>query len=498
MAFLPIAPEVILLVGALLVILAAVVLERPRAEWTTIAGVALAAAAVMSVLQWRQLEAAESAGELFFSARGVSVISSPMIVMDPYSAFAGVVIFGVGLVGLLAASDLIARLGTRAAEFVTLLLLAVAGLHTMVASANLVLLFLGLETASIAFYVIAGFTRERITADEAAVKYFLLGSLASAIFVYGVALGFAATGSTSIYGSAGIRQFLQLNLVTEPGILLIAVALMIVGLGFKVSAAPFHQWAPDVYQGAPGGAVGLMAAGVKVAGFAALGRVLLGAFPSQIDDWAPAVAIVAGVSMIVGTLFAAVQTDVKRLLAYSGVAHSGYILTALVAGRAGVPGMWFYVATYAFMLIGAFAVCAAVTGSRRGGASFDSFAGLGERSSELAWTMTVLMLGLGGIPFTAGFAGKVTIFVAAADAGYLWLVVLGLLTTVVGLYFYLRVIATMFMRRPVLAEAPGTATAQPGPTTAGRVVLAFAVATTLLFGILPWPLLDIVRRALPL
>lgn len=497
-AFLPIAPEVVLLVGALLVLLAAVVLERPRIEWTVVAGLALAAAAAMAVVQWWHLGTVEGGAELFFSARGIDVISSPMVVMDRYSAFAGIVLFALGFAGLIAAQDLLRAVAMRAAEFVALLLLAVAGLHMMAMSANLVLLFLGLETASIAFYVMAGFTRERIRADEAAVKYFLLGSLASAVFIYGVALTFAATGSTSIYGLGGIRQFFQGTLVTEPGILLVGIAMLIIGLSFKVSAAPFHQWAPDVYQGAPGGAVGLMAAGVKVGGFAALGRILIGAFPSQIDAWAPAVAVVAGVSMIVGTLLAAAQTDVKRLLAYSGVAHSGYLLTALVAGGDGVGGMWFYVATYAFMLLGAFTVTAIVTGSRRGAAPFTAFAGLGARSPELAWTMAVLMLGLGGIPFTAGFAGKIAVFVPAAGAGYLWLATLGLLTTVIGLFFYLRVIATMFMQQPALAEAPGTVRAEPEAAPSSRFVLAVSVAVTLVFGVVPWPLLDLARRALPL
>ncbi len=497
-AFLPVAPEVIALVGALVVILLAVVFERPRIEWGITAGITLGAAVAFSVLQWRELDLLNSAGELYFSAKDLPILRSPIVVMDPYSAFAGVVVYTVALVGLLAAWNLITRLGTRGAEFVTLLLLSAAGLHIMGMSSNLVLLFLGLEIASISFYVMAGFTRERANSDEAAIKYFLLGSLASAIFIYGVALSFASTGSISIYGAGGIREFFATNIVAEPGVLLIAISLLIVGLAFKVSAAPFHQWAPDVYQGAPGGAVGLMAAGVKVAGFVAFGRVLIGGFSSQISTWESAIAVIAGISMIVGVLLAAVQTDVKRLLAYSGVAHAGYLLMALLAGAAGIPAMWFYVSTYAFMLLGAFAVAAAVSGARRGASSFDAFAGLSSRSPELAWTMLVLLLGLAGIPFTAGFIGKVSVFTAAAEAGYLWLVILALLTTVVGLYFYLRVVATMFAREPVPAEAPGTAMAPPQLSTTGRITVAIAVVVTVLFGLIPWPLLEIARDALPL
>jgi NADH-quinone oxidoreductase subunit N len=497
-AFLPIAPEVVLLLGALAVILSAVLFNRDRTEWGIMAGLSFVVAFVFSVLQWRVLDVDESAGELFFSAREVPLARTPMVVMDPYSAFAGMVLFAVGLVGLFAAWKLISKLGPRGAEFVTLVLLGVAGLHMMVMSGNLIMMFLGLETASISFYVLAGFTRERSNSDEAAVKYFLLGSLAAAIFIYGAALVFAGTGSTSFYGAGSISAFLAGTIVADPGILLIGIALLVVGLSFKVSAAPFHEWAPDVYQGAPSGAVGLMAAGVKVAGFAALGRVLIGALPSQIDDWAPAVAVIAGLSMIVGSLFAAVQTDVKRILAYSGIAHAGYILVAFVAGREGIGSMWFYVSTYAFALLGAFAVAAVVAGSRRGRSSLDEWAGLSSRSPELAWVMLVLLLGMGGIPFTAGFIAKVGVFTVAAEAGYLWLVILALITTVVALYAYLRVVAAMFMRSPVAVEAPGTAPADPRASGTTRVVLVVAVVITLLFGIIPWPLLEIAREALPL
>jgi len=497
-AFLPIAPEVVLLIGALLVLLSAVGFDRGRVESGIIAGLTIVIAFLFSVLQWRTLDSDGSAGELFFSAREIPVIRTPMVVMDPYSAFAGMVIFAIALVGLLAAWKLISTLGSRGAEFIVLVLLGVAGLHMMVMSGNLVMMFLGLETASISFYVLAGFTRERSNSDEAAVKYFLLGSLASAIFIYGAALVFAGTGSTAFYGAGGIGEFLAGTIVTDPGILLIGIALLVVGLSFKVAAAPFHEWAPDVYQGAPSGAVGLMAAGVKVAGFAALGRILIGALPSQIDDWAPAVAVIAGVSMIVGSLLATVQTDVKRVLAYSGVAHAGYILVAFVAGRAGIGSMWFYVSTYAFALLGAFAVAAVVAGSRRGRSSLDDWAGLSSRSPELAWAMLVLLLGMGGIPFTAGFIAKVSVFTVAAEAGYLWLVILALITTVIALYAYLRVVTAMFMRSPVAVEAPGTATAEPHPSGTTRVAVAVAVIITILFGIIPWPLLEIAREALPL
>ena len=493
-SFLAVAPEVILLAGALLVIISAVMLEHSRKEWGFIAGLSFVVAMVFSVLQWRAVDTlmAEGSDLLFFSARNLPILRLPMVVMDHYSAFAGFVLFSVGLLGLGAAWKLVERLGSRGAEFVTLVLLSVAGLHMMTMSANIIVMFLGLETASISFYVLAGFTRERPESDEAAVKYFLLGSLASAIFVYGAALLFASTGSTSFYGAGGMKNFFVTTILGEPGVLLLGIGFVIVGLAFKVSAAPFHQWAPDVYQGAPTGAVGLMAAGVKVAGFVALGRILIGALPSQIDDWAPILAIIAGLSMIIGVVLAAVQTDVKRLLAYSGVSHAGYIMMAFVAGVDGIGPMLFYVTVYAVTLVGAFAIVGVVSRHSSGGSPIEDWSGLSRRSPEMAWSMLILLLAMGGIPFTAGFVAKLSSFTAAASADYLWLTILALLTTVVGLYVYFRIAATMFLNAPD-EDAP----AIEAPTPA-RMTIAAVVVTVVVLGVDPWPLLDLVREALPL
>jgi NADH-quinone oxidoreductase subunit N len=363
----------------------------------------------------------------------------------------------------------------------------------MTVSPNLVVIFVGLETASIAFYILAGFTRKTRESDESALKYFLLGSLASAMFLYGIALTFAATGSLTINGANSIRDFFASQIVTDPGILLVGMALMLVGLMFKISAAPFHQWAPDVYQGAPSGAVGLMAAGVKVAGFAALARIFMGGMISQIDVWAPILAVVAALSMIIGTVMALVQDDVKRLLAYSGVAHAGYLLAAIVAGPEGLEALWFYLATYSFMIVGAFTVVSIVNGPGAGPTPISSLKGLASRSSETAWLMAIIMLGMSGMPFFAGFVGKVLAFVAVEEAGYLWLVVVGVLTTVVGLVFYLRVVITMFS--PETDDAVVIDPLEVSLTSRFAVVIAAAV--TLTFGVLPWPLLDLVRSAIP-
>ncbi|MCB1245906.1 MAG: NADH-quinone oxidoreductase subunit N [Acidimicrobiia bacterium] len=487
-SFTAVAFETVLLVGALAVLMVAVVAGRNRSVWGPVAGFAFLAAAAAGFWQWTTVM--DTGPGLFFSTPDLAIMRSPMVVMDGFSAFAAMVLGLVGFVAFLGSWDLQSRLGTRAVEFSALMLLGVAGLHMMTATPNLVVVFIGLETASIAFYIIAGFRREVEASEESALKYFLLGSLASALFLYGVALTFAATGSLTIYGANSIRDFLSSELVTDPGILLAGLGLMLIGLLFKVSAAPFHQWAPDVYQGAPTAAVGLMAAGVKVAGFAALGRIFIGGFISQIDSWAPIVAVIAALSMILGTVMALVQDDVKRMLAYSGVAHAGYLLTTLVAGPDGFPPMWFYVATYAFMLVGAFTVLSVASGPGGSSAPMTSLRAMSSRNPEMAWLMAVLMIGMAGMPFFAGFVGKVFAFVTVASAGYLWLVVVGTLTTVVGLAFYLRVVATMFVPDDDVDGFEASLTS--------RFAVIACAAVTLVFGVVPWPLLDVVANAFPL
>ncbi len=393
---------------------------------------------------------------------------------------------------------LVESLRKRGAEYVALVLLASAGLHMMVISSNLVLLFMGLETASIALYVIAGFARMERNSDEASLKYFLLGSFASAIFIYGVALVYAGTGSISIYGSASIRQFFS----TEPvavlnvNVLLVGIALIIVGLAFKVSAAPFHQWAPDVYQGAASGSVSLMAAGVKIAAIGALIRLLMGAFVTRIDDWAPILALLAVLSVLVGTIGAIGQADLKRMLAYSSVAHAGFMFTAFVAGAVAIPSILFYLFTYVIALVGAFTVVGVVSGVGSGASDFDEYRGLSVRSPWVAGSLAVFMLGMGGIPFFSGFVGKFAVFTQAISAGYLWLVIVALVASIAGLFFYLRIVVLMFFEEPAMAEAPGTATAAPRMTGGSGFVIMLAAALTFLLGVVPWPLLNFLKGVL--
>ncbi len=482
--FLSVAPQ-IAAAAAVVLLLMVEVIWKPRAVvWGVIAGAGLTAATALCGWQWAAHRGAE-AGTFY----------NGMIAVDGFSALAGMLVFPLAGLGLMSAWRLAVAQRRRGAEFVALVMLAAAGAHLMASAADLIMLFIGLEVFSISLYVLAGFTRERADADEASLKYFLLGAFASAVFLYGVALVFAATGTTTIYGAGGIADYLANTVIFRPGVLLAGLALLLVGMAFKVTAAPFHVWAPDVYQGAPGGITGFLAASAKVAGFAALARVLTAALGDRADDWVPAVAALAAVSVVVGTLLAIVQDDVKRLLAYSSVAHAGFILTALVAGRHGVGDMWFYVATYAVQVIGAFTVASVVSGDAQGRSPMAHYAGLGRRSPWLAAVMTFMLLAMAGIPLTAGFAGKVAVFRTAIDAGYLWLVIVAVLATVAGLYFYLRVIVVMYMSSPGEGEA---VLPRPAVAWGARMVLAAAAAVTLVFGVAPWPLLEVLRDALPL
>jgi NADH-quinone oxidoreductase subunit N len=349
-------------------------------------------------------------------------------------------------------------------------------------------MFLGLEIGSISLYVLAGFSRQEPRSEEAAIKYFLLGSFASAIFVYGVALVFAGTGSLDLFDQ---RELLLRQIVLRPGVILIGLGLVIVGLAFKVTAAPFHAWAPDVYQGAPAGTVGFMAAIAKVGGFAALARVLVTGFESYLDTWATVVAALAVLSMLLGSFLAVVQTDFRRLLAYSGVSHAGFILTGIVAGHNGLGSIWFYLAVYAVQLVGAYAVVAAVSGAASAGSSITAYAGLARRQPLLARSLTILLLGMAGIPLTSGFIAKFGVFQEAFRAGYGWLVLVAVLASVVSFFIYLRVVVAMYMQEPETSEP--LAVSRPL-----RVVLVTALAVTLVFGLFPVPLLRLTALSLPL
>lgn len=474
-----IGPEVALGVGAAVILLVEVQWHPSRRLLGGLAGAILVLAAGLAVALHRYLETSDTIETL--------LPFGGMIALDGFGVFVRYVLLAVAGLGLASGWRMIEAVGTRAAEMLALALLATAGFSLMGISSHLMMTFLGLEVGSIALYVLAGFQRDKVESDEAAIKYFLLGAFASAIFVYGVALVFAGTGTFSL---VGIRQYLTGVVLFEPGVILIGLGLVIVGLAFKVTAAPFHSWAPDVYQGSPAGVVGFMAAAAKIGGFAALVRVLATAFPALADDWGPVVAGVSALSMVLGSVLAIVQEDLRRLLAYSGVAHAGFILTGVVAGQAGIADVLFYLAIYTIQLVAAFAVVAAVSGATGVRSALSEYSGLAERQPFMAVTFSVILLGMGGLPLTSGFMAKFGVFTGAWAAGYEWLVIVGLVAGVVALFLYLRVIVIMFMDDPAEAEVH-----TPAPT---RWVLGVVAAVTILFGILPGPLLDLASRALPL
>lgn len=474
-------PELVLALGAAAVLLVEVQWKPRVGRLGLIAAVTVVLAFGFTILQWVQAQDAVQ-----FGIRDDFLIGfSGMILRDGFAVFARFVLISIMGLGLLAGWRFIESLGRRGAEAIALVLLATTGFSIMVASNNLVMMFLGLEVGSIALYVLAGMTRDKTRSDEAAMKYFLLGSFASAIFIYGVALLYAGTGQFEILA---MREFFQSVIVTRPAVILIGMGLVIVGLGFKVSAAPFHTWAPDVYQGAPAGITGYMAAMAKVAGFAAIGRILITGLPQFDQSWVPVLAGIATVSMLLGSVVALVQDDLRRLLAYSGIAHAGFIMTGVVGGS--TKGMLFYVTVYAIQLVGAFAIVSAISGSDSSASDLDEYRGLVKRSPALAVSFAVLLLGMAGLPLTSGFIAKFGVFSEAWAGGYAWLVVLGLLMSVVTLGFYMRVIVVMFMD-----EADGEQVAVSGTV---RWAVGISAVGTVLIGIVPEPLLRMAANAFPL
>jgi NADH-quinone oxidoreductase subunit N len=482
--WLAILPELLLGLGAALVLLIDVQ-WKPAPRMLGWVGAAILAAAGTSVVVQRLWLRGLGPDEL--TPSNLSPFSG-MVVVDGFGIFGHLLVTAVALLGLGAGWKFLESLGRRAAEAIALLILATAGFSLMSSTPHLVMMFLGLEIGSISLYVLAGFSRQEARSEEAAIKYFLLGSFASAIFIYGVALLFAGTGSLHLFEQ---RLFLDSNLVLRPAVLLIGLSLTVVGLAFKVTAAPFHGWAPDVYQGAPAGVVGFMAAAAKVGGFAALARVLYTAFAGYSQVWATVVAGVAVLSMLVGSFLAVVQDDLRRLLAYSGVAHAGFILTGLVAGRNASDDVWFYLAVYAVQLVGAYAVVAAISGPGSAGSALGAYDGLGRRQPLLAMSLTVFLVGMAGIPLTSGFIAKFGVFQEAWRAGHGWLVVVALLASVVSFFVYLRVIVRMYMSESPAGEEPPVGGAL-------RAVLVVAMAVTIFFGLIPVPLLRLAADALPL
>jgi NADH-quinone oxidoreductase subunit N len=413
---------------------------------------------------------------------------SDLLIVDGFGTLFRVLVISVGVLTVLASNPFLNREGANSGEYYALVLFSIVGQCVMVTANDLIMVFIGLEISSISSYVLAGYLRDDKRANEAALKYFLLGSFATAFLLYGVAFIYGATGSTNL-----IRIRAAVSGPAGPSTLLVGVAaaLILVGLAFKVSAAPFQMWAPDVYQGAPTPVTAFLSAGPKAAAFAVFLRVFMTSFQPAGESWEPLVWMSALLSMTIGNFAALVQSDVKRMLSYSSIAHAGYILVAMTArSEDGVAAAMFYLAAYVLMNIGAFAVVAHLSGRGEKYLKIQDLAGLGVKQPMLAAALTIFMLSLIGVPLTAGFFGKFYIFKAALESKLIWLAVLGLLNSSVGAYYYLRVLVVMYMQEP--GEA--VSALEPVPLGVKAAILA-PIAGTLLLGIFPAALLDFAIRS---
>jgi NADH-quinone oxidoreductase subunit N len=457
----PIAPELLLAGAATLVLLGGVLVRgTERVVWlaASLAGVAVAAVAAIRLWDWS----------------GAPTVLAGSVAVDRFGVVVRLIVLAVTAIGLLYGHHYLERTGEARVEFYALALLAAAGMTLFAVSADLIVAFLALEILSLSLYVLTGFS-QRLGSVEGAMKYFLLGAFSSAFFLFGVAMAYGATGSTSVAEIANA-------LAGETGsvaLALTSVGLLAVGFAFKVSAVPFHMWTPDVYQGAPTAITAFMSAGTKVAAFAAFMRIFNVAFQPLAWDWQPVVWALAAISVIVGSVLAIAQTDIKRMLAYSSISHAGFVLMGLTAaGEVGIRAALFYLIAYAATVIGAFGVVMLVSGRGERGTSLGSYAGLAARSPLAAALLTVFLLSLAGIPPTVGFVAKVSVFTAAVQAGAWPLALIGVLASVVAASFYLRVIVMMYMREP-------EEVLEPDLSLLPRVAIAVPALAVLVLGVFP-------------
>jgi NADH-quinone oxidoreductase subunit N len=405
-----------------------------------------------------------------------------MVRVEPFSVFFHFLVIAIAAVTILSSFEYLRVQRIRAGEYYGLILLSTVGMCLMSSAIELVLIFIALEISSISTYVLAGFRRHDAASSESSLKYFLLGSFATAFFLYGVALMFGATGSTNldVISAAigqGLRSPFSAGSSAVPMLAYVATAFMFVGLGFKVASAPFHVWTPDVYEGAPAPIVGFMSTGPKAAAFAVLLRVI---FEANVPGRFWLIWVSAAVSMTLGNLGALLQSNIKRLLAYSSIAHAGYLLVAFAAQpELGTSAAMFYSAAYAAMNVGAFAVVSHLAGRREKYVAVEDYAGLGRKSPVLAATLTFLLMSLIGIPITGGFFAKFYVLTAALNSNLVGLAIILVLNSAVGAYYYLRIIVMMYMREPrgeVPVEPVGFAPA---------LAISICVVTTLFLGVVP-------------
>jgi NADH-quinone oxidoreductase subunit N len=467
----PIGPEVVLVGTGIIVLLAGVFMRRRAADSlliVSLAGVIGAAAVSITLWHWK----------------GALTVLNGMVATDRFAVVARLVILGVTALGLLFGHHYFDRIGETRNEFYALILFCASGMTLFASASDLIAIFLGLEILSLSLYVLVGFS-PRLAATEASMKYFLLGSFSSAFFLFGVAMAYGATGGTNLSDIAGGLS----GATGNQALAIAALALLAIGFSFKVALVPFHMWTPDVYQGAPTAITAFMSAGTKVAAFAAMIRVFFTAFQPLTWDWTPIVWVLAAVTVVAGSVLAISQSDIKRMLAYSSIAHAGFILIGLsAANQAGIRAALFYLVAYAAMIAGAFGVVMLVSGHCEERTALAAYRGLYRRSPLLAGLLTVFLLSMAGIPPAAGFIAKVGVFSAAIGAGHWELALIGVLASVVAAFFYLRVLVLMYMYEP---EGDVPTDAAPIPVFA----VGLAALITLVLGVLPGIVLGLLDRA---
>ncbi len=463
-----IAPAVVVAVTALLVLLGELATPPGRKRllgYVSVAGLLLAMAA--ATLLW---------GTHVSAFRG-------MMVADNFGLFLTLTILVGAILSILLSIDFLHTQGIEQGEYYVLMLASVVGMIVMVTASDLVIVFLGLELLSLPLYILAAFQRDNTRSLEAGLKYFLLGAFSSAFFLYGIALVYGATGTTQL---DALAKFILPSSAIDR-MLLVGFGLFLAGLAFKVALVPFHWWTPDVYEGAPTAVTAFMSVAVKGAAFGAFFRFFVGALPAPVADWRTALAVLAVLTMTLGNVAALLQANVKRMLAYSSIAHAGYILIALVAGQTGVSSALFYLLAYTVTNLGAFGAVIALGDGARERLNISDFAGAARRHPLVAAVMTICLLSLAGFPPFAGFVGKFLIFGAAVDAGWTWLAVVGVLNSLISVYFYLRPVVQMYMYDP----APGWERVRVAPLVG--LALALAVIGVIALGILPSPLIALAQ-----
>ena len=429
---------------------------------------------------------ASVASSLLLWGRGAQ--SYGVVSADNFGLFVTLLLAVIGILTIALSGQVVERDGIPAGEYYALLLFSLGGMMLMAMASDLLVIFIALEILSLAIYILVAIRRDVRVSTEAAFKYFLVGGFSSAFFLYGVAFTFGVTGSTHL---DQIVIVMSGRTAGQELLSYLSIALLLVGFAFKVSAVPFHMWTPDAYEGAPPIVTAFMSAGVKAAAFAAFVRVFMSAFGSFQPQWAPILWVLAALSMILGVTAGVVQRKVRRMLAYSSVAHAGYLLMAMTSGNAlGKGAVLFYLLTYALTSLGAFGVTALVSTRDRANDDLADYAGLARRQPLLAFLMTVFLLSLGGFPPTAGFVGKWYLFASAVSAGNYALAIIGVLTSVVSVFFYLRVVVMMYMSDDVSA-APVTA-----PSAASLFALGVPMIAIFYLGVLPARLLDLAAKSI--